>query len=209
MAGRRPRQQPGRTRASPGVVAGAGQRRPGGTRRARRAPPSAPGLGRRGAPALGARQRARARSRRPDVLDHRLDQHAGRPGAGAGGRAQRRARTAALCAAADGSDGTAAAAKPVVGASVRGLHPRARHAVGRRGRCQRVAGDGRAADVRLHVRRRRPGSGDRRCRRATAPALADGPPVRRRRPQRCGVRAALRQRVQPAPVARMVVGAAG
>ena len=67
-----------------------------------------------------------------------------------------------------------------------------------RGRPDAAAGRGRAADVRLHVRRRRPGPGHRRRGLAVPPALPDRPPAdgRRRLGQR--LRAALRQPVQPA-----------
>ena len=92
-------------------------------------------------------------------------------------------------------------ANPVVGAAVRGLQPRARHAVAERGRPERAARGRRAADVRLHVRRRRPGARHRRRRLRVAEALAARAAVRRRRHCRDRVRRAVRQRVQPARAA--------
>ena len=67
----------------------------------------------------------------------------------------------------------AAARQPALGAAVRDLQPRAGHAVAQRGRPERAARDRRAADVRLHVRRRRPGPRHRRRRLVAAQALPD------------------------------------
>ena len=90
-------------------------------------------------------------------------------------------------------------ANPRVGAAVRGLQPRARHAVAQRGRSERAARDRRAADVRLHVRRRRPGARHRRRRlRRCASAAPIARLLHRRRPRGRRLRPAVRQRVQPA-----------
>ena len=97
-----------------------------------------------------------------------------------------------------GTRGAAGARQSRLGAAVRGLQPRARNARAQRGRSDDAARRRRAADVRLHVRRRRPGTRHRRRRIRAAQALAARAAVRRRRHRRDGLRRALRQRVQPA-----------
>ena len=136
---------------------------------------------RREPPAVGDAQRARARSRRVAVLDHRLVERPARRDAGAGAAPMRRTGAAALRAAAGGREGAAAAEQSALGAAVRDLQPRARHAVVERGRPEPAAGDRRAADVRLHVRRRRPGAGDRRRGLVVPQALPDRAPADGRR----------------------------
>ena len=173
----------GRDRAPSRRAGGRGRRRPGRACRAGRASPPAHAAGGCAAAAVGAGQRARAGVRHAVLLDHRLDQHRRRGPARAGRGTQRRTRAAAPAAAAARHAGAAAAGQPGLGAPLRGLLPRPRHALGDRGRPQRAAGAGGAADVRLHVRRRRPGPGHRRRRLCAAQALAAGAAVHRRRPR--------------------------
>ena len=168
---------------------------------AARSPRAAHRAGRRRAAAVGAAERPRAGIGQPVLLDHRLDQRARRSSPRQRPRSIGRARDPAPSAAAAGRQGAAAARESLVGAAVRDLQPRARHAVAQRGRPERAARARRAADVRLHVRRRRSGARDRRRRLRAAQALAAGAPVRRRRRCRGRLRRAVRQRVQPARAA--------
>ena len=87
-------------------------------------------------------------------------------------RAMPGARAAAPCRRARAVERAAAAAQPAVGAALRDLQPRAGHARVERGRPDAAAGHRRAVDVRLHVRRRRPGPGaSRRQAGGTASAI--------------------------------------
>ena len=100
---------------------------------------------------------------------------------------------------APGAQGPAAPEQPALGPAVRDLQPRLRHAVFERSGSERLAGARRAADVRLHVRRRRPGT--RHCRRSAslcARALSDCAALHRRRSRGGHLRPAVRQRLQHA-----------
>ena len=158
-----------------------GRRAARATRGAARSPRAAHRALRRRAAAVGAAERPRAGVGEPVLLDHGLDERARRSSAGERPRPIGCARDPAPSAAAAGRQGAAAARQSLVGAAVRGLQPRARHAVAERGRPERAARDRRAADVRLHVRRPRPGARHRRRRLRVAEALAARAPVRRRR----------------------------
>ena len=156
-------------------------------------------LVRRQPAAMGDPQRPCARIGRSLLLDHRLDQRFQRCAARRGALPRRRAGAAALPAAGPESAGPAAARQPALGPALRDLQPRARDAVAQRSGPVRPARARGAADVRLHVRRRRAGIRHRRGRLRPEEAISDRTAVHRRRARRDGLRNPVRQRVQSPP----------
>ena len=106
-----------------------------------------------------------------------------------------------------GSRGAAAPEQPALGPAVRDLQPRLRHAVFERSGSERLAGGRRTADVRLHVRRCRPGPGARRRGLVVAQAVRRGAPAHGGRLVGGRVRLPVRQRLRPARARAGVVAA--